>query len=252
MSYWPLVLSARPPHSGETPSTDEGPAMTTPDTISAEQFGLPDSPVAIAARRLAYAVSPEFVYNHAVRSYVFARELSALDGTPDTPDDELLFLICVLHDLGATEHANTDQRFEVDGADAAARFLTEQGVDAARVETAWTAIALHTSVGLAHRFGPLATLAHMGIGTDIVGTFRQLLPDGFATRVHAAWPRQDLGYALAAVIAEQAQRNPAKAPPMTFPAHFYQLMYPDQPAATWFDVVDAAGWNDRPVAVRSQ
>jgi hypothetical protein len=223
--------------------------MTIPDTASAARFAVPDSPVALAARQLVYDVSPEFVYNHAVRSYLFARELSVAAGAPDGTDDELLFLTCVLHDLGATEYANTDQRFEVDGADAAARFLTEHGVDAARIETAWTAIALHTSVGLAHRFGALAAVAQMGIGTDIVGTHKQLLPEGFAGHVHTAWPRHDLGYALAAVVAEQAQRNPAKAPPMSFPAHFHQLMYQTDSPTTWFDVVDAAGWKDRPVAV---
>ncbi|MET0701110.1 MAG: phosphohydrolase [Mycobacterium sp.] len=220
--------------------------MTIPDTASAARFGLPDSSVAVAARQLVYDVSPEFIYNHAIRSYLFARELSAAQGTPD---DELLFLTCVLHDLGATEYANTDQRFEVDGADAAARFLTEHGIEAARVETAWTAIALHTSIGLAHRFGPLAAVAQMGIGTDIVGTAKQLLPEGFADRVHTAWPRHDLGYALAAVVAKQAQRNPAKAPRLTLPAHFHQLVYDIPSPTTWFDVVEAAGWNDRPVPV---
>jgi hypothetical protein len=224
--------------------------MTISDDAFAAQFGLPDSPVATASRRLARDVSPDFIYNHVVRSYLFARELSVIDGAPDHGDDELLFLACILHDLGATEYANTDQRFEVDGADAAARFLAGHGVDAVRIDTAWTAIALHTSVGLAHRFGSIAALAQIGIGTDIIGIHRQQLPDGFADRVHAAWPRHDLGYALAAIVAEQAQRNPVKAPPMTFPAHFHQLMYPGQSSGTWFDAVDAAGWNDRPVAMR--
>ena len=62
--------------------------MPIPDTAAAAQFGLPDSSVAVAARQLAYDVSPEFVYNHAVRSYLFARELSAADGIPDAGDDE--------------------------------------------------------------------------------------------------------------------------------------------------------------------
>jgi hypothetical protein len=224
--------------------------MTVNDHAEAAQFGLPDSPVAVAARRLVHDVSPEFVYNHAVRSYVFARELSVAEATIGELDDELLFLTCILHDLGATEYANTDQRFEVDGADAAVRFLEEHGVAPARVETVWTAIALHTSAGLAHRFGPLAAVAQMGIGTDIIGTHIRQLPEQFADRVHAVWPRHDLGYALAAVVAEQAQHNPVKAPPLSFPAHLHQLAHATQPAATWFDLVDAAGWNDRPVAVR--
>jgi hypothetical protein len=82
------------------------------------------------------------------------------------------------HDLGVTEHANGDQRFEVDGADAAARFLRDRGVQEERVVTVWQAIALHTSVGLAHRFGSVHAVTHLGIGTDIVGTDREMLPPG--------------------------------------------------------------------------
>ncbi|BBZ26403.1 hypothetical protein MMAD_06980 [Mycolicibacterium madagascariense] len=223
--------------------------MPPPDAAPAVEFGLPDTAIAVAARRLTWDVSPEFVYNHAVRSYLFARELAAhLAPADDAPDDELLFLTCVLHDLGATDHANTDQRFEVDGADAAARFLDEWGVEAGLVQTVWTAIALHTSVGLAHRFGPLAAVAQAGIGTDIAGTQRRLLSPHFSDRVHAAWPRHDLGFAFAGMLAEQVQRNPAKAPPLTFPAHVHQLLHPSPAAPTWFDVVDGAGWGDRPVA----
>lgn len=224
--------------------------MTGDDEALAAEFDVPDSPVALAARALARDVSPAFVYNHVVRSYLFARELSAAAAVPQVDDDELLFLACILHDLGATEFANTDQRFEVAGADAAARFLLQHDVDPSRVEMAWAAIALHTSVGLADRFGPVAAVAHAGIGTDIVGTLRQHLPERFADRVHAAWPRHDLGHALAAVLAEQAERNPAKAPPMSFPAHLHQVMYPATPAVTWLDAVAASGWNDRPLARR--
>jgi hypothetical protein len=161
-------------------------------------------------------------------------------------DDELVFLSCMLHDLGVTEHGNGDQRFEVDGADAAARFLRDHGVPEARVSTVWQAIALHTSAGLAHRFGTEQAITHFGIGADIVGTDKHLLPAGFADRVHASWPRHDLGYALAELIADQIEANPQKGPPMTFPHHLHQLKDPMRPQVTWFDVVRAAGWNDQP------
>ncbi|TPG35057.1 HD domain-containing protein [Mycolicibacterium hodleri] len=219
--------------------------MNDPDDTSAARFGLPDSAVAVAARQLTYDVSPDVIYNHSVRSYLFARELLTGKGIPDEPDDELLFLTCILHDLGATDHADGDQRFEVDGADAAARFLRAHDVDAARINTVWTAIALHTSVGVAHRFGPIPAAAQMGISADIVGTLRDALPKGYADRVHDAWPRHDLGYAFVEIIAAQADRNPAKAPPLTFPAHVHELLYPIHSPTTWWDLVDAAGWNDR-------
>ena len=226
--------------------------MSTDNTSQlAGRIDLPDSDIARAAKQFVFDVSPAFVAHHSLRSYLFARELAAAKGLqPDVDyDDELVFLSCILHDLGVTEHANGDQRFEVDGADAAARFLRDHGVDEARVIPVWQAIALHTSSGLAHRFGAVQAIAQMGIGADIIGADRHLLPPGFADQVHASWPRHNLGYALAEVIAAQVEANPAKGPPLTFPSHLHQLMYPATLSLTWFDVVSAAGWDDQPSVV---
>jgi hypothetical protein len=210
-------------------------------------FELPETELAVAARTLASTVSPAFIYNHCVRSYLFAREIASANGIRAGVeyDDELVYLACILHDLGATDHANGDQRFEVDGADAALRFLQSHGVDDARAKTVWNAIALHTSVGIAHRFGPVEGIAQTGIATDVIGIAKDQLRPGFAERVHAVWPRHDLGYALAEEIARQVHGNPAKGAPLTFPEHLHQLFYPGAGPATWFDLVKAAGWNDR-------
>ncbi|OBJ52866.1 phosphohydrolase [Mycobacterium sp. 1423905.2] len=216
---------------------------------------MPDSALAVAAREFVIAVSPPFVAHHAIRSYLFAREVAAAKGLHRDVDydDELVYLTCLLHDLGATEHGNGDQRFEVDGADIAARFLRDHDVDQDRVVTVWQGIALHTSVGLAHRFGPVQAVSQMGISTDIVGVDRELLPPGFADRVHALWPRDNLGYALAEVIADQVARNPQKGPPLTFPSHLHQLLNMSAATPNWFDLVESSGWNDQPVgsAIRS-
>jgi hypothetical protein len=214
---------------------------------------LPDTDIARAATQFVLDISPVFVANHCVRSYLFGRELAADKGLRRDIDydDELVFLGCILHDLGVTEYANGDQRFEVDGADAAARFLRDRGVAEARVTTVWQAIALHTSVGVAHKFGTEQAVVQLGISADIIGLDRQMLPTGFADDVHLSWPRHDAGFALAELIADQVETNPAKGPPLTFPGHVHQLMYPMTPAVTWFDVVRAAGWNDQPHADRS-
>ena len=216
-------------------------------------LALPDSDIACAARKFVFDVSPVPVANHSVRSYLFARELAAAkELQPDVDyDDELVYLSCMLHDLGVTDYANGDQRFEVDGADAAVRFLCDQGVQEGRVTTVWQAIALHTSIGLAHRFGAVHAVAQMGIAADIAGAERQLLATGFADAVHAEWPRYDIGYALAEVIALQVEENPAKGPPLTLPGHMHQLYYSTTPPVTWFDVVRAAGWNDQPSGASS-
>lgn len=210
-------------------------------TTTAE-WGMPDSDLCSAALQLAFDVTPAFLANHCLRSFLFGRELAAATGQRSGVDydEEDLFLACILHDLGLSDHAMGDQRFEVDGADAAARFLRERGVTEDRVAAIWQAIALHTSVGLADRFGPLQALAFRGISVDVIGSEQDLLPPGFADRVHVAWPRHDLGYAIAAAIAAGVDANPMKAPPFSFPAQVHQLVT-GAPSPTFYDVV---GWGD--------
>lgn len=220
---------------------------TAADADGLAQWNLPDSDICSAALQLASDVSPEFITNHCIRSYLFARELAAARGLRSDVDydDESVFLSCMLHDLGVTDYGGGDQRFEVEGADAAARFLREQGVSDDRVTTVWQSIALHTSVGLAERFGLEHSLSHLGISLDVDGIDKDLLSAGFADRVHRAWPRHDLGYAIAEAIARDIQSNPLKGPPFTFPAHIHQLV--NGPSVTFFDVVRNSGWGDRPL-----
>jgi len=209
-------------------------------------WGLPDSEVCSAAITLAQQVSPEFLFNHCVRSYLFGRELAAGRGVRggDDYDEEVVFLSAVLHDLGITTFGEGDQRFEVDGADAAASFLREAGLSEDRVTTVWQSIALHTSVGLGHRFGTEHAICHGGIDLDVVGAQKELLPAGFADRVHAAWPRLNLGYAIAEAIGRDTQMNPAKAPPFSLPAHIHGLIN-NAPSVTFADVVGTSGWGDQ-------
>jgi hypothetical protein len=211
----------------------------------AAQWTLPDSAICSAAFALAKKVSPEFMHNHCVRGYLFGRELAAAQGLRGGTDydDETVFLSSILHDLGITTYGSGDQRFEVEGADAAARFLREQGLPDDRVTTVWQSIALHTSVGLGHRFGTAHAVCHSGIDLDVVGAQKELLPTGFAARVHAAWPRHNLGYALTEAIGRDTQANPMKAPPFSFPAHVHELVNDALPVR-FTDMVAGSGWGD--------
>lgn len=219
-------------------------AATGPDT---GRWGLPDSEMCSAAMRFVFDVSPGFLANHCVRSYLFAREIAVTRGVRGGIDfdDELVFLACLLHDLGVTDIGRGDQRFEVDGADAAANFLRGHGLSEDRIVTVWQTIALHTSVGLANRFGPEQAVAFDGIALDINGMDRHLLSPGFADRVHAAWPRHDLGYAIADAIARDARANPMKAPPFSFPAHLHELI--NGSSISFFELVSSSGWGDQPL-----
>ncbi|MDL4770901.1 MULTISPECIES: HD domain-containing protein [Thermomonosporaceae] len=207
------------------------------------EFGIPDTDAARQADALVFEIESPTLANHSVRTYLFGRAVGeGLGLRPGTDyDDELLYLACILHDVGLTGRGDREQRFEVDGADAAGEFLTELGLPADRVRTVWEAIALHTSNGIASRMRPEIALTHAGAGADVTGLGARHLPEGFAERVHAAFPRLGCGELLTEAIVDQAVRNPAKAPLFTFPSGLLGQAHPGTPVPEWRRVI-AAAW----------
>jgi HD superfamily phosphodiesterase len=90
---------------------------------------------------LARSLSEPYIFNHLMRSWLFG-VLIAADAQP-APDPELLAVSAILHDLGRTDRYSAQERFEVDGANAARSFLKERGIPAHQIQLAWDAIALH-------------------------------------------------------------------------------------------------------------
>ena len=180
--------------------------MRHPDLIPA----LPDTPVARHALAFARAHESEPVADHSVRSYVFAALLAEHEGITAGADydRELLFLACVLHDLGTSPAAPGRERFEVEGADMAAEFLTGHGFGAREADAVWEAIALHTSPGIAPRRGTLAYLTRKGVAADF-GEGTEPVSDAQAAALHARYPRRDMAATLVDDILRQAARSPA-------------------------------------------
>jgi hypothetical protein len=182
---------------------------------------LPDvveTAVAQAAIRLAQSSESPSVFNHSVRSYLFGELLAAHEGMRPGADydSEALFLGCVLHDLGVGTAAPGKARFEVEGADLAAALLTEHGCDRAVVDAVWEAIALHSSLGIAERRGPLCYLVHSGVGADF-GRNADFIDEQTAAAIHAHYPRLSMASTLVDAIATRAQRSPEAAPPYSMP-----------------------------------
>jgi ketosteroid isomerase-like protein len=227
--------------------TDSAPALFV-------QLNLPDTDVARKAFAFAKRATPEFVLNHGVRSYVFARAHAARRGLrPGTDyDDELLFVSCILHNIGLSEQGDGDQRFEVDGADTAAAFLRAHGVEERRVEIAWDAIALHTSPGVANRKAAEVALTRAGFLIDILGADREKLPVGLAEELHAVLPRADLAYAFSDAVRVQAMGKPHKANPLTFAGVLLRHHLPYGAYPGWYDLISTAGWGDKPVGAATR
>jgi hypothetical protein len=64
--------------------------------------------------------------------------------------------------LALTLTSTTEQRFEVDGANAARQFLSTHRVPEEQVERAWQAIALHTTPGVTQYMRPEVALLYSG------------------------------------------------------------------------------------------
>lgn len=178
----------------------------------------PQTQLAKLAAELAQAAEPDFMYNHSMRSYLFARVAAAARGLAagEGFDDEVLFLSCILHDIGLTIQAERGRRFEVDGAEAAVDLLSANGLEAVRAQIVWDAIALHTSAGIAERRGTEVALTRAGIGMDF-GSDADLVPGELAAQVHDRYPRLDMARCLTDAIVGQARGRPRKAPPYTLP-----------------------------------
>src|SRR6267154_3010454 len=128
-------------------TTNNLPAMS--DSLSAA----PAVPWAAAALDLDFGEQNRPVANHSVRSGAFARLLRDHRDLVGEGDESLLFAGTVLHDIGLRRDTRKPVRFEIDGADRAAEFLTAQGLGAPEVDKVWEAIALHTSPGIPERRG---------------------------------------------------------------------------------------------------
>lgn len=181
---------------------------------------LPDGLVARLAVEHVRSRETEPVANHSIRSYVFAVLLAEHEGLRAGADfdPDLLFHACVLHDLGTSPSAPGLQRFEVEGADMAAQFLTGQGYGTPEIDAVWEAIALHTTPGIAERKGALAYLTRSGVGADF-GVGADYVTDAQGEAVHLRYPRLNMVAALVDGIIRHAARAPQTAAPRNTPAY---------------------------------
>jgi hypothetical protein len=168
---------------------------------------IPDSKLAVAALDLVKIESHASIYKHVLRTFVFGGLAARAEGIGF--DDELFFLGAILHDLGLTERFGVRAgRFEVVGADAAERFLLDEGVAAQRSAIVWEAIALHTSNGIALRRAPEVALVHIGASIDVMGLGLEKLPPTVVAQTIEALPRDNFKKVFVEALFSRVQRDP--------------------------------------------
>jgi hypothetical protein len=156
------------------------------------------------------------IFNHTMRTLHLAWHLPA---DRPAPAREAVAIAVLFHDAGTIDENNGEQRFEVEGADAAARFLERWNWAPERIRPVWEAIALHTSPGIAERFGPLARLLRTAVLIDLGRVEMPVASTPVLDAKLERYPRLDIDTVLPGrVVSLALKRDGAlKAPPFSWP-----------------------------------
>jgi hypothetical protein len=148
---------------------------------------VPDGPLITAVIEHAQRLSEPYLFNHAIRSWLFAEAIGRIKKIDY--DREVVAIGTILHDIGLTASVSGPNRFEVNGADAALSFIKGKGVSDRRAQLIWDTVALNSTPSLALHKEPEVAVATMGIGLDYGGFGIEAIPTADVERILSAFPR---------------------------------------------------------------
>jgi hypothetical protein len=146
-----------------------------------------DTRLVAAAVEYAQQISEPYLFNHVMRSWLFAEAIGRVKGIHY--DREVVAIGTVLHDIGLTASVSGPNRFEVNAADAVLSFLRGKGLSDRRAQLIWDLVALNSTPSLALHKEPEVAVGTMGIGLDYGGFGIQTLLAGDLERILSAYPR---------------------------------------------------------------
>jgi hypothetical protein len=170
---------------------------------------IPQSAIAVRAAKFARQSCPDFLFNHAMRTFLFGALEMRRQKISYNADDA--FVAAALHDLGLLPtFASESQSFEMDGANAAEKFARDGGLSIADADLIWHGVALHdVRFAITRRAGPEAMLVALGAGGDVDGPDldtdeekRQL------EEVVAAFPRLQFKKRFTNLLIDHCNRKP--------------------------------------------
>ncbi|MGW0250312.1 HD domain-containing protein [Nocardia goodfellowii] len=169
---------------------------------------IPDSNLAREATELVRDAAAPVIFDHSRRVFLFGALQGRRRGLEFDP--ELLYVGAMFHDLGlTTRYRGTTQRFEIDGADEARKFLRAHGIGDGSAELVWTAIALHTTPEIPGRMAPEIALVTAGVEVDVLGIGYHDISAEARNAIVAAHPRPDFKKHILAAFTDGIAHRPA-------------------------------------------
>ena len=168
---------------------------------------VPDTPAISRAIGLARERSEPYLFNHAMRSWLFAATLAQLRQTAH--DGEVLAVTTVLHDIGLAEGFDGPLRFEVEGANAARAFARDEGLDERRAQLIWDGVALNSTPSISLYKEVEVALCTAGIGLDWGGWGYESIPEARVAEIVEAFPRLEMKQRFTRAVCRIVETRPA-------------------------------------------
>ena len=148
---------------------------------------VPDTAIIDRAIDYARRACEPYLFNHVMRSWLFAVRLGQLKGIPH--DAEILAVGTLLHDVTLNENYAGPRRFEVEAADLVRSFVAEAGMDDRRAWLVWDCVALNSTPSIGLFKQSEVALCTSGIGLDVVGFDFDQLPASEIAAIVDEYPR---------------------------------------------------------------
>jgi hypothetical protein len=171
---------------------------------------IPDSALAREATEFLRDVSTPLLFHHSRRVFLWGSLQAGRLGL--AYDAELVYVGAMFHDVGLLEgHRSQDERFEIDGANAARAFLERHGLPEEQVMTVWQSIALHTTRQVPNYLQSEIRLVALGVQYDLLGSPFDALTAEQRHSVLAAHPRTNFKIGMIEALAAGVRAKPETA-----------------------------------------
>jgi hypothetical protein len=224
--------------ASQQPSPGQAAAGSLPSVVAGVR--LVDSKIARIATDLSRTTSPPYLFNHAVRTFLFGSLVGRALG--QKIDQELLYLACILHDLGLTKQFQGDLPFEIQGAEAAKHFLEQHGYPSDRAAVVWDGVAMHASL-IGQFKQPEIALVGAGAGADVVGPDPAQIKRTDVEEVLKVFPRLRFKDAFVKTCADVV-RNYPKGASRSFMRDIGERYVPDFRPRNFCDLVEQAPFSE--------
>jgi hypothetical protein len=183
-------------------------AMDTTPTTHRMLAGIevPATPIIDRAIEYARRTCEPYLFNHVVRSWLFAARLGQLQNIEH--DAEVLAVGALLHDITLNERFAGPRRFEVEAADLVRRFAADAGFDKRRAQLIWDSVALNSTPSIGLYKEAEVALCTAGICLDVIGLQYERIPAHEIRTIVGEFPRLQMKSRMTRCFCGIAQSHP--------------------------------------------